>query len=209
MWQWIGEHSGALNAILGFGTLIVWLAYLQIFVASYRRQRRPVIMITIAGGAGLDASCLVSNMSQEPLYVMSAIARLLTDDGLQIISVTDETDRLDGDPGLEILQRTRQGPLRSGETSDIGTFASLLARAAPEWSVVADAGRRFTLELIIIADYASENTPVAAKRRFTMINGRDGCMVVPQTVMTQQVRSRRERREVWRLLSSTMSEGGR
>jgi hypothetical protein len=49
-------------------------------VSSYRRQRRPKILINLGGGSTPDARCLIGDMSAEPIYVESLIITVETAD---------------------------------------------------------------------------------------------------------------------------------
>ena len=69
--QWIAQHSQAISALTSIGTLLVWVIYLQIFVSSYRRQLRATLLITHGAGDGLEARCLLSNMSSGAVHVAS------------------------------------------------------------------------------------------------------------------------------------------
>src|SRR5690606_34596270 len=74
--DWITEHSDLINVMSNVGMLVVWITYLQVFLAGYRRQKKATILINRGGGGGLEAHCLVTNMSAEAIYVHTLIARL-------------------------------------------------------------------------------------------------------------------------------------
>ena len=86
--------------------LLVWIAFLQVFVSSYRRQKRPNILIHRGAGSELEARCLISNMSAEPIYIESLIATVETVDGRWSCPVTE------ADEGRsDLTLATRQGPM--------------------------------------------------------------------------------------------------
>ncbi|TNC60456.1 hypothetical protein FHG71_22030, partial [Rubellimicrobium roseum] len=78
MLDWLSANSDAVNVVLNLAMLLVWIVYLQVFVSSYRRQRRANILISVGGGSGLDARCLVSNMSEGAIYIRSLVLDLIT-----------------------------------------------------------------------------------------------------------------------------------
>ena len=65
MFEWISDNSETVNAVSSVAMLLVWIAYLQVFLISYRRQVRPKIVINRAAGSALNASCFVGNISSE------------------------------------------------------------------------------------------------------------------------------------------------
>lgn len=74
MWNWIASNHQVISALANIAMLLVWIAYLQVFVSSYRRQKRSNILINRGAGSGLEARCLISNMSAEAIYIESLIA---------------------------------------------------------------------------------------------------------------------------------------
>src|SRR5690606_25677631 len=90
--EWMSQRQEFLNLLVNLGMLVVWIAYLQLFLANFRRQRRPNILINFGAGSGLSARCLVSNMSSEAIYIESIIAKLEGDGTTQTCAVTDLED---------------------------------------------------------------------------------------------------------------------
>jgi len=196
--QWIAEHRELITALTGAGTLLVWIIYLQVFVSSYRRQLRATLLITRGAGDGLEARCLLSNMSSGPVYVQSVQVRLETPTGTLISPVTDTLDLEDEAlPGPRL--QTRQGPLESGQTRDLGTFGNLINHAlrtsteGPDLSVLANI-RSVTIEIVGI--YGSEDLPIGAHRCFLLLDHNGRLRIQGQELETKQIRSRRERRRL-------------
>ena len=79
MLTWIAENTEVLNLAANVAMVVIWLAYLHVFLRSFRRQTRPKIVINLAAGSTLDAACFISNMSSEPIYVESIVAKLEVD----------------------------------------------------------------------------------------------------------------------------------
>ncbi len=192
MWNWIETNHQVISALANIAMLLVWIAYLQVFVSSYRRQKRSNILINRGAGAGLEARCLISNMSAEAIYIESLIASVATAEGRWSCPVTELPE------GCSHL-KTRQGPLKAGQLVDIGSFRSLI-----EPVLRGGAGRRdadapdgfeslVAFEIKVIAVHGSEDLLAGATRRFDLIRRQDRLLVRGHEVGTHQIRSRRER----------------
>jgi len=199
MLNWLRENSAAANVALNFAMLLVWIAYLQVFVSNYRRQRRASILINVGGGPGLDARCLVSNMSQDAIYIRSLIFDLTTAEGTSSRSVTEIEDLEDWKGPTDLNLWTRQGPLTAGSVRDMGTFRAMLdhalrARTAPAApSAIASVDLIEQVRVTVIAHYGPEDLLVAAEQTYTF-DRRDGATwLIPQAVTPRQIRSRAER----------------
>ncbi len=121
MFDWISQNKDVLNVLIGFATLMVWVVYAQLLYNGYKRQRRPRIVINRGRYKGVDALCLISNMSAESIFVQHIVARLETDKGDYFQDVTElEQNYQEGDEERErqstsdtpsLSDSTRQGPL--------------------------------------------------------------------------------------------------
>ena len=78
MLEWFAANSEMLNLVANWAMVIIWIAYLQIFLRSFRRQTLPKIVINRAAGSSLRASCFVSNMSSDAIYIESVIVKIAT-----------------------------------------------------------------------------------------------------------------------------------
>lgn len=197
MFEWLHENGQALDTVANIGMLLVWVAYLQLFLVNFRRQRRPYILVNRGAGRDLDARCLIGNMSSESIYVESIIATLHDDDRTTSCGVTDVVRRDGGPPGEDPRRETRQGPLPAGGYMDVGSFRGMLdqlAQSADAENCVPD--RPFEIEVLVIADYASENLVVGARRSFDVEKRPSRFLLKPRTPGTKQIRSRRERRRL-------------
>jgi hypothetical protein len=198
--DWLRQNSDVLNVALNGAMLLVWVLYLQVFLSSFRRQRRAKIVISMGAGAALDARCLLSNMSEDAIYVANLIARVEAGDEGWDASFIDRRDLPDDEVGRDPTRRTRRGPLRAGDYMDAGAFRDLLGHAVPEGrdpeAVFAHAEGILTVE--VVALYAAEDLPVAARRRFRIWPDGDAPRLEPMDLHTEQVRSRRQRRKLAR-----------
>ena len=205
MLDWIRDNYAIISVLINLGMLIVWIVYLQLFLLSYKRGTRPKILINVGGGRGLDAMCLLSNMSSEGVYVESIIATLYSKDKQWVCPVTDvETLTQDDDPPNP-LAKTRQGPLEPGEVRDVGSFRNLIRHVLEEaggcdesHDEVPDGISAF--EIHAIADFGPDDLLVGAKRQFDLDKHDGEWVLKPQSPFTVQIRSRRERQRINRML---------
>jgi hypothetical protein len=202
VFQWISQHSQTLGALVSLGTLIVWVVYLQLFIAGYRRQRRAKILITRGVGDGLDAQCFVCNMSEAVVYIQSMIVTLEMDGGGWVAPVTDLVFLEHDGNRADLELKTRQGPLTTGELRDMGTFHDLISHVA-KWKNGAlaeldgDLCRRIrTVEIEVLAVYGSEELLIGARRGFALIREGDALHVRGINVATEQIRRRSERKRL-------------
>ena len=204
MWTWLQENSQIMSALAAWATIGLWALYLQLIYSSYRLSRRAKILINRGASETVDAKCIIANMGAEPIYIEAIRVMLSRDDhafvsslGNLEIAMAQEGDR---------RPQWMQGPMASGEMIDIGTFRSLVdhcidnARGAV---AVGDDGflDGATLKIIVVGTMASEHLPVAARREFRI--GAHGAVLKlhPCTLRTDQIRSKRERREIENVLS--------
>ena len=203
MWQWLSDNADTVNVLANGGMLIVWVTYLQVFLAGYRRERRAKILVNRGGGTDLRARCLLSNMSAEPIYIQSIIARLETGEASAVCQLTD-LENLDEDAGpRDPMQALKQGPLGAGCFIDIGTFEDVvretIGRVAPDDP---DGWRRRVqaIEITVVAGYGPDELLAGAERRFECRAEGESIQLTPTSIGTSQIRSRRARRKLENML---------
>ncbi|MCD7058666.1 hypothetical protein [Pelagibacterium xiamenense] len=205
MIDWIVAHADVINALGSIGMLIVWITYLQVFLYSYRRQVRPKIVINRAAGSALDAHCFVSNMSSDAIYIESVLITLEVDGKTWTRAITDIGDVLDaGEQPEDPRSRTHQRPLMPGSYYVLGSFDTLInsvAKAEYDGAFADDLNGPIHAEVMIIADYASEDLPIGAKRRFKADWRGTYWYLYPETIHTTQIRSRRKRRRIIEMIA--------
>lgn len=217
---WITNHAEAISAIASVFTLFVWVFYAQLLYANYSRQRRPRIIINRGQGKFIHSLCLVSNMSQESIYVQHIVAVLETSDGKLQFDISEFQQSEDGDSSdinqtqeTEYKYRTHQGPLGSGEYLHVGSFNDILRGIAkaygiemlgyhPRGDMTFDA-----LEIRLIAVYGPEDSPIGARRRFLLKDSKiDEYAVYPDSLDTERLNSRRQRRRIKRWMRELASQ---
>lgn len=199
MFEWIKENAQLLSVAVNAGTLLIWLFYAQLLYRNYRRARRPRIIINHGIGTGAAAHCLVSNMSQEPIFVECIIATLETPEGEKLTrSVTDYEHTGDGTPSSALHDRTGQGPLKTGEYLDLGSFEQIAARVLRGHGMSSPDGPRpfQAIDVYVVAIYGPEDRPVASTRRFELRQAEQAWQLRSATIDSVALTSRRDRRRV-------------
>ena len=206
MIDWIVEHSETLNLVANWAMVGIWIAYLQIFLRSFRRQTRPKIVINRAAGSSLQAACFVSNMSSDAIYIESVIVKLETGADTIVCRVTDFEDLGEQNATDDPKLKTYQGTLGPSQYSSLGKFKDLIGTAARRKGHDPDhlkgAGDAISVEITIIADYATEDLLIGARRRFRAKWRDDHWEMDEETPETQQIRSRTERKRISQMLAA-------
>lgn len=203
MIEWIKENYALVNVGIGIATLLVWVIYAQLLYSGFRRQRTPRVLINRGRKKDLDALCIISNMSQEAIYVEYILAALGTSRGKIVMDVTDfeqdpEEDREDDEGNRETVsvipqdlrENTRQGPLLSGEFMHIGTFNDVVGRLAREAEIpmrgnLAEGDIELeSLTIEIIAMYGPEPRPISVERSFYINSEPVGGTLIPTSWQT-------------------------
>jgi len=231
MFDWISQNKDVLNVLIGFATLMVWVVYAQLLYNGYKRQRRPRIVINRGRYKGVDALCLISNMSAESIFVQHIVARLETDKGDYFQDVTElEQNYQEGDEERErqstsdtpsLSDSTRQGPLGPGEFVHIGAFNSVIERIARcenlrldqhrDDRAESDQGvvRLQSLTIQLVAIYGSDDYPIGVERRFLIRDLEEGRLLVPATWDSKRLTSRRHRKQVRQLIEQLARDDAR
>lgn len=202
MLDWLTNHRETLSFGIDVGMLFVWIAYLQVFVWSFRRQRQANILLGLGGGSGLEARCLVSNLSQSAIYIRSLILDLETDEGTSSHPVTELEELEEWKEPSDVNLWTRQGPLDPGAVRDMGTFRAMLVHAIRATGTMdAEAASEaidgiMGFRLTVIAHYGPEDLLVAAEQTYAIVRRGKAIALRPGSVAPRQIRSRRERRRI-------------
>lgn len=204
MFQTLQAYAPIVSAAASIGTLCIWAIYLQIFVGGYRRQIKPMLVINHGEGRALNAHCLVTNMSKDPVHIQSVVARVIADGKTYSAYITDAEDirRSGVDTGWQRM--TRQGPLQPGTMVDMGTFDCIIEYAEAS---AHEAGEHLsgkldeaaeTIEITILGIYGSEDLLIGATRKFDLAKSDTGTGIQASEALTRQITRRHERK---RLLS--------
>ena len=213
MGPWIEQHATLLQVGVSVATLMIWIFYAQLLFQSYRRVRRPKIVINQMLGTSDKVRFLISNMSQEAIHIDKVLV-CLGDETHQVCKqVTDTDPELDfqvdkvrtedrkSARAARLNEVTVQGPLESGKCIELGALQNLMRRITqqarandePDPAVGQGACR---IEIIVIAVYSSEKGVIGASRAFACD---DGGRLHPEEVQTTQYAGFFARRRMARL----------
>ena len=81
MVDWIEANEAVLSVCISIATLLIWVIYAQLLYSGFRRQRKARVIINRGKKRDLGALCIISNMSQEAIYVEYILATLKTSRG--------------------------------------------------------------------------------------------------------------------------------
>lgn len=180
--NYISLASVAISA----GMLLIWTVYAWLFFQEFQRRRSAVIFIHEAGGGRPDSSCLLVNLSEEPVHVLCSLA---VRDGTSMRLHLQDSSEADG---LSVMQRAKQGPLKAGDSLILGSFETIsreLDRIAPQ------TGRESQLiEIRVAVMHGFREWPVGARRCFRVEE--ETRRVAPTMSITEQLHSHRHSREV-------------
>ena len=195
------EYSPVFSALASFLMLGVWVVYLQVFWHSYRRQHRAKVIISTGAGAGLDALCLVGNMSAEPVFIEGMILFAERGERRRACAVMNLSDTVED--ASRKPRPTREGPLKSGDYITVGTFRDLIGLIDPSRG---DPPEIDAIEIWMVADFSSEKDLVFARRRFLLAARGTRTVIRPAELETRRITSARERREVQEVLQDHLEE---
>lgn len=202
MWQWLTQHGTGLQVLLNGLMVLIWIAYLQVFLIGFRRQHRSDILITVGAGVGLKARCFITNLGLEPIYLLDIAVDIGTVDGDHRAIITDRTE-LSDDELNNPAEATNQGPLKSGSFIDIGSFETLVRRAgSKDQAFNPDEDVRW-IEITVLAVTSATSDLAGASRKYIVRPDDSGDLHLwPTSVVAKQVRSRAGRRRLEKELSS-------
>lgn len=198
VWNWLQQNTAAVTGASDLMFAAIWVIYLQLFYRQYRRQKRVELLIHHAQGMGPSASCLLVNMSSEPVHIQCVMARVETLHETRTHQVTDYR-RISVDDAHP-KQLLRQGPLRSGDFLLLGRFMDiLLARRRPDGKAAEsnelpqELEDVLALEIRTVAIHGPSDHAVGARRRFE-VEYQDGHLQIrPEQLDTEQLASRHHR----------------
>ncbi len=209
--QTLLDYAPLITAAMSATTALIWIVYLNVFLASYRRQRRPSILITSGAGRGMRSHCFVTNLGLEPIFLLDIILDLVQPDGTRVRAVIPERNERwcrDDQADTEDARRaTNVGPLHSGEEIDIGRFSTMIDRACAENPQVRADMPIASLEVTVVTITAAGAALCGASRRYRLEDDGDGgSRLRPTTIKAKQLQGFFARRRLTRVLASHLSE---
>ncbi|MHA3978396.1 hypothetical protein ACW9UR_11985 [Halovulum sp. GXIMD14794] len=203
MMDWMSANSDLVNIVLNALMTLVWLIYLHLLLTGARRQRRTNIHINRSAGNGDEAECVITNMGAEPIYLIDIIADLSIDGGTHSTVVTDR-DELGEDDLSDMLEKSNQVPLNSGEHRAVGNFRNLVWRAINHLDLNDCQDEIDTLKLTVVVA-GHENQIAAAEKEYYVVTHKDGRhKFIAQSMLTTQLRSMRKRRHIQKRMEANL-----
>lgn len=206
MLDWLNTHSNLITAGVQILTAAVWVVYLQIFIVSYRRQKRSNILINRVAGNHDRAHLLVGNMGAEPIYISAVLVEPKIGGRTYSAVVTETLFEDDADAEDTAISTSRQGPLKSAQTRDIGALGDLLDRALADIGEDAKAHDVEEVRITVAAEGTYDRHVVAGSQGYWIHHGSDRRRFLPQENQTRQIRAKRDRRALSRQLDEAMRE---
>ncbi|KUF11690.1 hypothetical protein [Pseudoponticoccus marisrubri] len=201
MWTWMQENAAVLGVVLNAAMLLVWMAYLQLIFASFRKANRAVIHIASAVEQESDARCLVTNMGSDTVYLLGIKVDLRRDGNTLTTVVSDRVD--DEAPlGGDLRARTNQGPLEGGEVLDIGSFRKICERAARQADETFEPKDGDSVEITVVVAAQQAHRLMGGYKRFEIMQEGEQLRFRSNDVLTRQIGSAMRRRSLARAIAA-------
>ena len=216
MFDWLFRHSDLLSIFTNTASIIVWLGFSQALYMEMRRRRHPRLLINSGKKKDTSALCIISNMSDEPVFIEYIFVELDTSRGVLRMDVTGyDQSYTSGDearghsagfgprgPADLDPNNDHQGPLDVDDFIHIGTFDRLIQRLAQETGIEMEGHRPAgdlhfrSLTIRLIGIYGPESLPIGAERRFNLTHKYHHCALRPASADTRCLTSRWQRHKV-------------
>ena len=203
--QWLIDNANVVQAVASCVMLLIWGLYLQLFYRSYRRQRQSELLITEGPGVGTRAHCFIANLGLEPVFILGVFVEVNEQGRFHRVDVTDRRD-IDSDSDPEPAHTTRQGPLASGGSKSIGTFANLLGSDrfnADKYRHVED---DVVFDMTVVAASAANAGLVGASRRFVVRASGEEPTIKAATARSVQIRSGWRQRRLKQVMDDSVQQ---
>lgn len=185
MFTWLSENASAIQAIAAVASAVVWLVYLQILVGGIRRNKRAWLSINQGAGDGLNAHVLISNLSNEPVYLRDILMSVKDGETTKRAFITEraEYSREDLD---DALSGTLQGPLQGGDYRSLGELREIFSRAGMS-SEPEDVEKIDEIEFVA---FGATHTTAGACKRYRLTQDKNGNTKIEPTRMQTRRLSR-------------------
>ncbi|SFE20657.1 hypothetical protein [Roseivivax sediminis] len=186
--SWIIENAEVIGMIANVAMVVVWITYLNLFLVSFMRQNRSVLHISRAASEHSKGRCLVTNMGSQNVYILAVVIDIDTEDGRSRALVTDREEMSENDVD-DMLERTLQGPLGSGEARDMGSFEDLARRAQARLGAPFDVHYCNGMTITVVAAPNQVKSLVGGCKRFDIRAVDDPAepRFVPTTLLSPQI----------------------
>ena len=144
----------------------------------------------------------MSNLGFEPIYI-NDILLTLENGEVQTANITDRSELTDEEL-RNPAEATNQGPLKSGDYLDIGSYRQLINRVRTFGSDQEMAGDLSRIVLTVVGTTAAEANLIAARRSFRVEWREDSAILRPTSLNAEQIRGWRARRRIRRHLEAEL-----
>jgi hypothetical protein len=199
MWEWLSQHDTAVSALANVCMVVIWLVYLQLFYMSFRRQRRPCLLIHHAQGYDPSDLCLLVNMGSEAVHVHGVLARIEVEGRSLSQPITELGEVSARDENMEAS--LRQGPLHPGDYLVLGSVEQILdfSKISPGKEIQEAQDRSSmaridcSVEICVVAAHGPSCHLVGACQKFLVREVRGRWILRPESLLTEQYTSRHSR----------------
>lgn len=194
--NWLLQNANAISALASTGMLVIWSLYAWLFYQGYQRQRGSQLFIHEAGAEGPASTCMLVNLSKEPIHILCSIAAR----GDRIVQLRD-TEQTEG---LGPFQRNKQGPLGMGESMQLASFDKICREL--DLTQESDDEQGFShFEIRVAAIHGFREWPVGARREFRLDHR--SSQIWPLQEHTEQLRSKRKAVEIRSWIEGCRGQG--
>jgi hypothetical protein len=201
--HWLASHTSLISALASLLMLIVWVFYAHLLYRQFRNQHHPRLMIHQAPNMAKDSLCLLINMSERLINVVSIIVYGFAHNQEVCMEITDymklkESDEINEELKTDIRSLLKQGPLATGEFIVVGQFDGIIENLSTK---LVEKDKEFPyfhrLEVRVIVFHGRENRPIGAYRGFQIEKGAsDKIRIKPSALHTKQMISFWQRKKV-------------
>lgn len=173
--------------------VLIWMAYLQLFLRDSKRRNRPFMLIHHAQSNDPKSLCMFVNMSKEPIHIQCVMINLYVLDECYSIYLTDSLQPSGQyrDGGLH------EGPIAPGEYMVLGAFEDILLRHLHQSGVsltsLADID---AFEVCVAAVHGPTEYNIGVRRRFMVETAKGETVIRAYSIHTEQLVTRKKRSEV-------------
>lgn len=196
MGQWLHDNASVISAVTNVAMVAIWLGYLQLFYRQFRRSQMPQMMILESDHHTLNADCLLVNMSQEIVTLVTVMVAARGPEGEQLSEITGYQQKTVEERSPRQLEEViKQGPMDSGMFLRLGSFRDLLDIVARDGLPQKEVE---SLEIRAVVVHGAYPAPIGACRQYDLQRDEEGRLLGARatTDTTDQLRSWRRRRTV-------------
>jgi len=204
LWNWMVSHTEVISAVASLAMLLVWIFYTNLLYKQFKHQHHPRLMIHQAPDTAGDSLCLLINMGERLINIVSILITGFTAEEEVSVEISDyqkmnQSDEASSQIQNDIRMLLKQGPLSSGEYIIVGRFDHLIQNLLTDKLDLEnnDYPDFQKIEVRVVVFHGKENSPIGAFRAFRIENHSDHQIrIIPSTLHTKQMVSYWQRKKV-------------